>query len=130
MLVPPDDEFYGIVKHAFGHGLLGSVLDSSALALHMGLTVVLQWVARTTSNLHAHDSPILMHQEHIEPIILPHFPSIWHKHLHPITPQLIMHSRIAYIAHTIHGEMGIALFEKDGFDADTLVGLLVVLVGC
>lgn len=76
-------------------------------------------------------SPILMHQEHVEPFLLCNFSSFGHEHLHPITPQLVMHPRVLDVPHAVHCEVRITLPEQDRPDTDPFVRCIIDrFVGC
>ena len=72
-----------------------------------------------------------MNEQHIEPIILPYISTFWHVHLYPIASQLVVHPGILDIPDTIHCEVTITLFQKDGTNLDSLVRVVVIgVIGC
>ena len=71
--------------------------------------------------------PILMHQQHIEPLLFSFF---WHKHLDAIASELVVHSCIFDVSASVHSEMRSPFTKKYGLDFDTFCFFLQLFVGC
>lgn len=111
VLVTPEDEVDRIVKHAFWNRVLWAVLHPLNHPLGKSSTPIV-----TIGTKRSPCSPVLMHQQQVEPVRL--IILLRHEHPHPVAPELVMHSSVLDISHSIHRQPGPALLQKNGSDLD------------
>lgn len=121
VLVAPEDKICVVIKHVLRNVVVARVRNPvRKKAISSSADPHIEW---TGARNHA---PILMHQDHVEPVIaLGRL-----EHSHSAMPQLVVEPRVADVADAIQGELRLALAKEDGRNVDAPAVRLGAIVVC